>query len=46
MEEHLINWRNQAQAPQFQTILQSYSNQDWNKYGTGTKTEIQINGTG
>ena len=42
LEKEKRSWRNQA--PQIQTILQSYSNQD--SMVLAQKTEIQINGTG
>ena len=41
LEKEEQNWGNQPAW--LQTILQSYSHQ--NSYGTGTKTEIQTNGT-
>ena len=41
-EKEKWSWRNQAHG--LQTILQSNNHQ--NHYGTGTKTEIEISGTG
>ena len=37
-------WSSRNQAPGLQTMLQSNNHQ--NHYGTGTKTEIEISGTG
>ena len=42
LEKENWDWRNQVL--QLQTLLQSYNNQ--NSLVTGTKTDIQINGTG